>query len=256
MSDLTYPLGHPSTLSPDARRLYYSKTDGQGKLLWDPFVVAEERKVDVRVQRGTFRPSERFLVAVEELAAHGLGRYDRRLGTLRTTRVHPLYTVARGQGMYFAQVSLVSADQVHRPSARTGLLLATFVGADFTLRNTDGAWAVWCLEVLHATATDVEHDDSKVARMIVANPVIMAAGDGMVEYAGTLTEARLYPQGTDPLTVADADTAPGMCDGEDEPHPFAPYLPPERDDLAALLPSLVTIETYPLRSFEVESSAD
>jgi len=113
--------------------------------------------------------------------------------------------------MYFAQVRLVRTGQGHRPSARSGPLLATFVGADFSIRNTDGAWSVWCLEVLHATATDVEHDDAKVARMIVANPVIMATVDGMVEYAGTLTDARLYPPGTDPLTVADVDTTPGVC---------------------------------------------
>jgi len=46
-----------------------------------------------------------------------------------------------------------------------------------------------------------------------------------------------------------------VCDKEDEPHPFAPYLPPERDDLTALVPSLVTVETYPLHSFEVADSS-
>jgi len=254
MSRLTYPLTHPSMLSLDALVVYYAGTDDQGRLYRDPFVAAEVT-VGPRVQREVYRPSERFLAAVQELQASGLGFYDRRLGILRTTGVHPLYTVARGHGMYFAQVSVISADQVHRPSAHSGLLLATFVGADFNLRNTDGAWAVWCLEVLHATATDVEHDDAKVARMIVANPVIMATVDGMVEYAGTLTDARLYPPGTDPLTVADVDTTPGVCDEEDEPHPFAPYLPPQRGDVAALVPSLVTVETYPLRSFEVADSS-
>jgi hypothetical protein len=254
MSRLTYPLTHPSTLHPDAQAVYYAGTGDRGRLYHEPFAAAEV-KVGPRLQREAYRPTERFLAAAEALEAHGLGSYDRRSGALLTTRVHPLYTVARGHGMYFASVSLVSTDQANCPSAYSGLLLATFVGADFTLRNTAGAWAVWWLEVLHATATDVEHDDAKVARMIVANPVIMAASGGMVEYAGTLTDARLYHPGTDPLTVADADTTPGVCDKEDELHPFAPYLPPERDDLTALVPSLVTVETYPLHSFEVADSS-
>ncbi len=258
---LTYPLTSPSALNPDARVLYSTRTDYDGRLYWgDPFATAEETKVDTREQREVYRPTERFLAAADELEAHRLGSYDRELEQLHRTRVHPLYTVARGSGMYFASVSLVRTDHVrsqypshvHRPSVHDELLLGTFIGADFNYRGTDGGWAVWCLEVGHATATDLHHERARVGVMIVANPVITESRDGVQSCAGTLTDARLYPPGTDPLTVADSSSGfPSMvCNEEDEPHQFALHLPPERDALAALIPSLVTVSMYPLCSYE------
>jgi len=88
MSRLTYPLTHPSMLSLDAQVVYSARTDYQGRLYRDPFIAAEETKVDIRAQREAYRPSERFLAAAEELQAHGLGSYDRSLGQLHTRRVH------------------------------------------------------------------------------------------------------------------------------------------------------------------------
>jgi len=260
---LIYPLTHPSTLSPDAQAVYFAKTDHQGRLYQDPFT--DEVDLDPRAQREVYRPTERFLAAADELQAHGLGRYDRERGQLHRTCVHPLYTVARGRGMYFASVSLAWTDhvrsqypsRVHRPPVHDKLLLGTCIGADFNYRGTDGGWAVWCLEVGHHTATDVHHERARVGVMIVANPVITESSGGVQSCVGTLTDARLYPLGTDPLTAA--DSSPGfpfvVCNEEDEPHRFAMYLPPERDDLTALIPSLVTITMYPLDSFEVEDSS-
>jgi len=261
MSRLSYPLTHPSTLTPDAQVVYSAKTDHQGRLYQDPFT--DEVDLDPRAQREVYRPTERFLAAAEELEAHGLGRYDRERGQLHLTYVHPLYTVARGRGRYFASVSLVWTDYVrqhyppfrqHRPPVHEKLLLGTFIGADFNYRGTDGGWAVWCLEVLHATATHTRHEPVRVGVMNVVNPVITESSGGVQSCVGTLTDARLYRPGMDPITAA--DSSPGfpfvVCNEEDEPHRLAMYLPPERDDLAALIPSLVAISMYPLDSFEVE----
>jgi len=255
-----YPLTHPSTLTPDAQAVYFAQKEYYGRLDHDPFTTAEETKVDTQKQQEGYQPTERFFVAADELEAHGLGRYDRNSGSLATVRVHPLYTVARGRGMYIAQVSLVSTDRVptqggdgvSRLSAQDKLLLGTFIGADFNYRGYDDGWQMWRLEAGHDTATDAGHQRARVGMMVVANPVITESSGGVTIYTGTLTSARLYRPGTDPLTVADRYTTPGVCVEEDEPHPFAPLLPPERGDLTALVPSLVTVVLHSLDSCEVE----
>jgi len=153
---LTYPLTSPSALNPDARVLYSTRTDYDGRLYWgDPFATAEETKVDTREQREVYRPTERFLAAADELEAHRLGSYDRELEQLHRTRVHPLYTVARGSGMYFASVSLVRTDHVrsqypshvHRPSVHDELLLAPSSVLISTIEalTADGRCGAWKL---------------------------------------------------------------------------------------------------------------
>jgi hypothetical protein len=173
---------------------------------------------------------------------------------------HPLFTKAKGRGSALIEIHIVPLDSARFPT-REGILLARLDGADIDLRTTEGHWSVASIDVPHLDATDFEHDTAHLARIEVAGLTLLSLYGGETRYAGTLVEARLYPQDVDPLTVGDADTEPEQCDGTSpmwnnetniwdtrkthDPHPLMAYLPPARDELDALCPSVVTITVRP-----------
>lgn len=91
--------------------------------------------------------------------------------------------------------------------------------------------------------------------MEIANPLLFNLYDGVMSWAGTLNDVRLYPFGVDPLTVGDHDTPAGRCEGQqshDHPdHPFAAYLPPMRDETEALSRRTVRVDLYPTVAYDV-----
>lgn len=243
-----YPIAHPSSLSAEAQMVYRSGHSGRvDRDLLDPKTA---HRYVPREDAAAFEPSKRLLAAIDELVAVGLAAYDAQFKSLRIIEVHDLYTVAHGRGPHLIEVRCVPVDRAFNPS-HEGVLLAVLDGGEMSMRHVEGAWAVAAVEALHPTATDFEHSTAKVARLEVVAPTLLSMYGSHTRYAGTLIDARLYPLGTDPLTKGDADTPVGECDGEGygehDPHPFAPFLPPGRREIAALLPSVVRIDISPAR---------
>ena len=243
---LTFPLTNLSSLSEDARVMYeYGQGHSFNRDVFDPktrnrwITPADEKK---------FQPTERMMTGIRELEAARLGRYSNKYGhNLSVERVHEHYTVAYGRG---SQLIKVSTFTKHPDEAE---LLAVLVGGDLESRETSSdripEVSVRCR---HEDATDVEHDASSAAQLVVRNPTLpVFAGYGRMHFHGVLTEARLYPLDADPLqqTDEDNDVAGEICTECEPHHPFAPFMPPEARWLKG--PVFVTVETYPLRPYLV-----
>lgn len=259
---ITYPTAVPSSLSEDAQYVYAWGSDpevsGRRDIKYDLF-DPEQRKRSrhwFAAEDDEYEPSQRILDAIAELEAEHLARYSPEYGhNLQVTRVSKGYTVAKGRGSSLIEVYLTDRPGDHR---RDGVLLAVLVGGDIESRDTTGNGVTqWTLRARHETATDFEHDAASTALLTVMNPSVPTfAGYGQMTFHAVLTEAHLYPLGTDPLTAEDGDTHAGECDGLDyhskeqthEAHPFAPYLPPE---VKLSGPRFVAVETYPLRPYLV-----
>lgn len=240
-----YPIAHPSTLSPQAQIVYASGF--RSRLDRDLLDPRTHRRYADRAAAETFEPSDALVDAIEELVAAGLADYDWAFHNLGIRDVHTHYTRATGAGAWLAEVRLVPLAYAANP-LREGTLLAVIDGADLDISHTDGSWSIGRLRAPHASATDFEHSRSMTALLEIASPTLLSMNGTRSVYAGTLIDARLYPLGVDPLTAHDGDTLPGECNdtGTDHvPHPFAPYLPVERAEIQALLPSVVTITLTP-----------
>lgn len=227
----TYPTTGVSVLSEDALTLYRYGVErgGNAMLNGDPF--DPKARYSHGAKAGDYAPSERVLAAAQELEQHSLGSLDTKYCTiLHVTPVAKNYTVANGRGSYFAQV-WVSETPIR--SSGEGRLLATLVGARLEECPDQGRGpGTLNVEVLHKTATDVEHDTARVARIVITCPEVrLSAWGTSVEVNGVLMEhAHLYPLGQDPTEhEGDQDTRTGTCTSEycEKSHPFAPYIPPE-----------------------------
>jgi hypothetical protein len=236
-----YPLVGLSSVSEDAQRMHRHGS-GSGRLETDPF--ASQRYVS-QEERKAFVPTERMLTAIAELEAVRLARYDTKWNNLYCHRVHEQYTVAYGRG---SQIIRVSVFDEHPDEAQ---LLAVLIGGDLESRDTSRGGFETSVRARHDTATDVEHDASSSAQLIVRNITQPNfAGYGRMTFTGVLTEASLYPIGTDPLLVDDDENSPGeICTACEEHHPFAPFLPPQVKGLEKRL--FVTVETLPFRPYLV-----
>lgn len=242
---LTYPTATPASLSPDARvvHAYYDRTSGS-RVDLDVFDNEARRRGYVsREAAETFVPTPRFLTAVAELEAVGLASYSTEWKTIRVTGISKYYTVAKGRGSSLIEV------RVATDARSEGVLLAVLLGADIETGSDSGGRSAWTLRARHENATDEEHDAASTAHLTVLHPTVESASYGIVTYQGVLTEAHLYPLGTDPLRVDGAEVE--MCDGGsgcDGPHPYAPYLPPK---VALTGPLFATFKAYPVRPYRV-----
>lgn len=242
---ITYPLAGLSAVSADARRLHQVACVRQ-KLERDVFDETSANRFVTREQAEAFKPTERMLAAIAELEAVHLAEYRPEYTSLYATNVHEEYTIARGRGSQLIRVR--TFDEYPQESN----LLAVLLGADCESRSGSG-WEEVTILARHDTATDVEHSASSTARLVIRNPSAPTfAGYGRTTFTGVLTEARLYPLGTDPLAISSEDTPAGRwCSSKhcDEPHPIAPYAPPEVESLRG--PRFVTVETFPMRPYLV-----
>lgn len=243
---IQYPLINLSSLSDDALHMY--KHGGGRSLNRDVFDPKTKNQYITAVEERTFVPTDRMMVAIRELEDARLATYSNKYShSLSVTRVHENYTVAFGRG---SQLIRVSTFTDHPQEAQ---LLAVLVGGDLENRNAgEHRLGEIAVRSRHKDATDFEHDASSTAQLVVrfsAPPVF--SGYGGMEFHGVLTEANLYPLGTDPLGQSDADTKYDgeLCDSCDTPHPFAPYLPPTATWLKG--PTFVIVEALPFRPYLV-----
>ncbi|MCI4659608.1 hypothetical protein [Cryobacterium zhongshanensis] len=240
---IKFPLALPSTLGADALYIY-KHSQGQKKLDRDIFDPSSAR-FKTGEERDAFVPTERMLTAIAELERAHLATYNLRWRTLRVHKVHEHYTFAQGRG---SQLIRVSVFDEYQDEAQ---LLAVLVGGDLESRTSDRGRSEIAVRARHEDATDVEHDASSTALLLVRNasePVF--TGYGTMSFTGVLTSAQLYPLGVDPLAADGDETRPGeICTQCETPHPFAPYQPPTVAGLGGL--HFVTIETRPFRPYLV-----
>lgn len=199
--------------------------------------------------RQAFVPTERILSAIAELEHFGFARYNAEYKTLSKRKVHPSYTWAQGRG---SQIIKVSVFAQHPDDAR---VVAVLVGGDIESRDTrSGSVPSLTVQARHENGTDFEHSPSSTAVLSLSMPTQpVFSGLGRVTFTAVLTEARLYPLGTDLFSVNDPDTAVGkICDRCAEPHPFLPYQPPA---LELGGPMLALVETRPFRPYLVRDPA-
>lgn len=231
-------------LSDDARKVHahVARAGGATYLRYDPL---EGPRFVASSQDDELEVTPRLQSAVDEITAANLGTWDGKYRSLRVRSLARNFTIAPlGRGDQYIEVTILD----HRYGcAGNGALLACLPGAALTA-HVDRAWPVWDVDSWHPTATDFEHASARIAMLRLGNPAVISThGTRLTEYIGTLTEAQLYPTGVDPTTTTDRDTREnGPCDRCDIPHPFAPYLPPARDELDDLLPALVKVSVYPL----------
>lgn len=251
MSDkpLSFPLVGPSSVSKDARVLHRHAASGSGQHLdRDIFDPKTRHRFIPREEAESFTPTDRMMAAIAELQAVGLANYEPKFRALYTSRVHKLYTYARGRGSQIITVKLFDQDEMDSQ------LLAVLIGADLESRDRRGGQQgdEIAVRARHETATDFEHDASSTALLVVRNPSPpVFTGYGRMTFTGVLTEARLYGIGVDPLQVSDRDTETGhMCHRCDDHHPFAPYQPPLVEELR--IPRFVTVETLPFQAYQVD----
>jgi len=251
MSDepLSFPLAGLSAVSKDARELHRHAASGSGQYLErDIFDPKTRHRFIPKEEKDKFTPTDRMMSAIAELEAVGLARYEPKYRALYTSRVHKLYTYARGRGSQIITVSLFGK---HEDDKR---ILAVLVGADLESRDRRSGQHgdEIAIRARHETATDFEHDASSTALLVVRNPSPpVFTGYGRLTFTGVLTEARLYEIGVDPLQINDGDTEAGhTCDHCDDHHPFAPFQPPLVEDLQG--PRFVTVETMPFQAYQVE----
>lgn len=162
-------------------------------------------------------------------------------------RTHPLYVTSSGDGPWHVDVALLSSPSsfVRANPER----LCALHNADYETR-TD-ALPTMIFKTSIAGVVDFEHDPSTFALVRIVLPYTTLEAYGERTIVGVLEEVRLYPAGVDPLTQDDADTSHGMCNPVTfgypghEPHPFAPYQPPESDALEALVGRMVLVELTP-----------
>lgn len=245
---IDWPLASPLSLSEDARTMYGGGS--QRKLDRDYFDRRARNGYVSREDQDKYEPTTRDLAAIAEIEAAGLGRYSAEYKTLYLTPVDAAYTVAEGRGSQLIRVYLYDAHLFEKR------LLAVLVGGDLESKDSrSGSMPELCVRSRHEDGTDFEHDASSTAILRVVNPTQPTfAGYGRVEFDGLLVEARLYPLGTDVLTVSDADTEAGsVCDDGTckKPHPFVPFQPPEAEGLRS--PQIVHVECVPIRSYAVSA---
>lgn len=197
-------------------------------------------------EKNSYEPSERVLAAIDELKAVGLADYKRKSKFLFIHRVNEHYTVAEGRGSQLIRAYLTDEETLEK------VLLGVFVGGDIESRDSrSGGMPELTVRVRHATATDVEHDAASTAQLAIAAPTFpVFGGYGRVTFQGFLTEASLYPLGTDPLTQEGFDPSE-LCDQCEEPHPYAPYFPPKVQLPLSRKGTVVEIVCLPLRPYLV-----
>lgn len=195
-----------------------------------------------------FTPTPRILAAIQELVDARLAYYDHRNNEhlLNAPSLHREYTVAHGRGSSFIRVSTFTE------SADDAELLAVLIGADLETQDSrHNRMPQLMVRARHENGTDIEHDSSSTALFTIQNPTMpVFTGYGGMELQGTLSSARFYHLGFNPLSADDGETVPGEhCTECTPPHPFVAYQPSECSTID--YPVYVKVEVLPLRPYLV-----
>lgn len=180
---------------------------------------------------------------LQELVEAGISSVS--YGTIYAKLISKDFTVAHGRGIYRNAYRIDIYDATQDRTGYHNILLAQVIGTDFNIGDGSHGWKEAIIDCRHLTATDIEHDASKVFTMTLLNPNMVRMVAGRSEFTATAVEGHWYDFGVDPLTVdGDYDyTEMEPCDNPHcDGHSFAPYLPPERKEF----PRLVRLEVTPL----------
>jgi hypothetical protein len=171
--------------------------------------------------------------------------------------IHPHYFTAdfagaadedTSSGRYNAEVYLLAhrearyRDEQHLATLR-GLTVQPF---------RDGLFPKWMLEVEHATAYDFEHSGVHLLRLILESPTVPhGLSPGYIELFGVISEIYAYADDAEAFIQQDGDdgwlhVAPEMCSGCKQEHPEGRYRAEKRDEMKALVGSVVQITLTPL----------
>lgn len=246
---LRYPVTTPRSLSSDARFLYefLSENWPMDRFDRDVFEPGILDKFIPAAQGKAFQPTDRMEKAIEELVSMDLAVRSLGSSRVRIKRVHEYYTIATGRGSQLIRVSVID------DLALDSILLAVIVGGDLESREAiRGNPSEIVLGSRHEDATDEEHSPARTSHLVIRNPSIPAFnGHGEMSFNGVLVGANLYPFGADPLKAVDEDTGRSQqtCTECQQPHPFAPFLPPNAYWLDR--PVFVHVEVLPLRPYLV-----
>lgn len=157
---------------------------------------------------------------------------------------HPLYTTSAGDDYLHIEVWLTRGMTYADELRHGGRRLVTLERATYDYRS-HGELQVMRLHTSVTGVVDFEHDTSKFALVEVLMPATTYDEGNHRTMVGLLQDVRLHPLGVDPLTYDDGETGTGVCTHCEEPHQFAAYLPPEREDLNEVRGRLVRIEIRP-----------
>lgn len=230
-------------LSADARRFY-------GRALDSSYRRAEIRDDDDRADA----------IALAE-AGYGRAYLTDNGGSFTATAYLDAFSVAyrdiaaEETDLNYAASTYIEVEVLRRPTDSHGALLAALSGATFSNSTRQSAlWPTFTAQVNHGTARDADHSPSILAALDVDRPVIESVSGTATTLLGTLADAKMWPTGTD-ITLLDTNDgtpieAPAMCTWgaacQRDPHAYGPYLPEERDDLAAYLGRTVRLTITPL----------
>jgi hypothetical protein len=152
-------------------------------------------------------------------------------------------------------LTYIEVEVLRTPNDRTGTTFAALYGAEISNRTGQGSpWPQWHARVHHATARDSDHSASILADLTIDHPVLDTINGVETVLIGTLTDIRMWPTGTD-ITLIDSNRKtpldePDMCTYGDacaaKPHPYGPFMPPERDDLDRYLGRPVRVTITPV----------
>lgn len=181
------------------------------------------------------------VAAAKEIAAAGLGSYR----FFEYNGSHALWVTELASDFFTAgepseaeglRVEVFVSPPSRRYLRDDGLMLACMDGAEIYRMDArgDAPWRPWRVVCRHATATDFEHDGVILGEIEVDDLTPELLGP-VSSYFARIVSVRGWPFGSDPFAYeGDRDYAPGSsCDGECglAPHPFGPYVPPERQEL-------------------------
>lgn len=208
---------------------------------------------------GTKVNGEQQMAAAIELTETGyatLSTSDEYGSTLHLEPKSRDFTAAvRTDAANHPHLTYIEVEVLHSATDDHGTTLACLYGAEISNKTRQGApWPQWNARVHHATARDRDHSPSILADLTIDHPVLSSIDGIQTVLIGTLADIRAWQSGTD-ITLLDANRhtpidEPVMCTYgaacAATPHPYGPYLPPERDDLDAHVGRPVRITITPI----------
>jgi hypothetical protein len=127
-------------------------------------------------------------------------------------------------------------------------LLAQLNGVElYPSGSSNNAYPSFRLTVEHPSLYDDDHSTVYLVRAELENPVFTYVSPAITQLHAVIRELYAYPPGSGPQDVTDSSTWQDTCKTCSPHHQFGRYLPPSRDDLKALIGSVVHVTLTPAR---------
>lgn len=221
--------------------------------------LSEDAKALLRSALNDYNPSTKVdedqMAAATELAETGYATL-----TISENYGATLYAEPKAKGFSVAiddtaaadaHLTYIEVEVLRSTTDRKGAVVAALYGATIGNRTSQSApWPQWNARVHHATARDSDHSACVLADVVIDHPVLDSVDGTQTVLIGTLTDLRIWPTGTD-ITLIESNRKtpldePDMCTGCATPHPYGPYIAPERDDLDRYLNQPVRVTITPI----------